>query len=97
MKIIPLDVSQYEDPVNAIESVATKLGLTSKRLSLASLPGSIHWHFSQPGIKGTLEATCRPDKREAWLSVHENRQAVWMGEAIISFHRLLNPSSSSAP
>jgi hypothetical protein len=97
MKTFPLELTEHDDAPAALDSAAAQLGLSSKRFTLASLPGATHWHFRMPGQKGTLEATYNPGTSEAWLSVHENRQGDWIETAIAAIQRLVSPSSSMAP
>lgn len=55
-----------------IEPLAATLGLTcTLRTTLATLPGSLHWHFKRPKEKGTLEFTTH--NSTAWLSVQSGR------------------------
>ncbi|HWD39177.1 MAG TPA: hypothetical protein VG944_10040 [Fimbriimonas sp.] len=55
--------------------------------SLASIPGSIHLHLQRTGEKGTLEYTMDCEGRQAWLSVHDNRNAEWISGAIAELSR----------
>ena len=58
------------------------LCFVSMETSLKTRPGSIHWHIKHSGeASGTLEATWLASG-EAWLSVHKNRQAEWIGDII---------------
>jgi len=43
------------------------------RTTLATLPGSTHWHFKHPAHKGTIEVTFHPNAPIAWVSTHANR------------------------
>lgn len=65
-----------------VERVATSLGLTVQRSTLAKYKGCIHWHFSKAREKGTLEATWWPCEDRLWLSVHDNRRANWIEGAM---------------
>ncbi|MDZ4722350.1 MAG: hypothetical protein SGI97_00340 [candidate division Zixibacteria bacterium] len=52
------------------------------RDTLKKYPGSIHWHFTFPGGKGTLEATYIPSEKRGWLSYHDNRRAWWIDDTL---------------
>ena len=62
-----------------IEKACTAHGLTqATKGSLATLAGSVHWHYKQPKQKGTLELTLLPSERRIWAQVHTNRAAPWI-------------------
>jgi len=70
------------------------MGLVFKRLSLKKFPGSVHWHITKPGEKGTLEATWWEGK--FWFSVHENRMGQWQHEGLDTLQdRLRNSRGGS--
>jgi hypothetical protein len=48
--------------------------------TLKKYPGSIHWHYQQPGQSGTLEITLWPGGRRLWFSVQSRRNAWWIEE-----------------
>jgi hypothetical protein len=73
------------DPPVDVERLAAELGLQILRASLANYPGCTHWHFTKPGVKGTLECTWWPRNRRLWLSVHSNRAAAWQASVIEAF------------
>jgi hypothetical protein len=55
-----------------IEPLAATLGLTcTHRTTLATLPGSQHWHFKLGQQKGVVEITVW--KSQAWLSIQSGR------------------------
>jgi hypothetical protein len=63
-----------------IEAAIAKLGLlTTLRATLASFPGSIHWHLKRDRQRGTLELTLWPAEHRLWLSVQGARNASWIG------------------
>jgi hypothetical protein len=69
-----------------IEAIAASLGLEqSTKRTLASYPGSIHWHFKHKNERGTLEATHWPMGKRTWLAVHANREGDWIDSAIQGF------------
>jgi len=47
------------------------------RGTLATYPGSIHWHLKRGQEMGTLEVTLLNRERRIHLSVHKNRTAPW--------------------
>jgi hypothetical protein len=62
-----------------IESVCAQRGLTiGRKGSLASFPGSIHWHFKTQKERGTLEITLWPNGRRLWAQVQKGRRAAWI-------------------
>ena len=62
-----------------VESVCIGEGLkVSMKGTLASFPGSIHWHFKKPGERGTLEITSCPRTRRLWASIQAGRRADWI-------------------
>jgi hypothetical protein len=46
--------------------------------SLASYPGSTHWHIKLGKEKGTLELTTWPPKRPLWAKIQAGRRADWI-------------------
>ncbi len=71
--------AQGADIDSAIESTCTTEGLQiGMKGSLASFPGSIHWHFKKPGERGTLEITSFPRDRRIWAKVQSGRRADWI-------------------
>jgi hypothetical protein len=80
MRILEIDVpvsaelARIDDLVGAC---ATRLGLRIAQVgTLASYRGSRHWHLKR-NRTGTIELTVWPERRRAWLSVHENRDGGW--------------------
>jgi hypothetical protein len=60
---------------------AQKLIINS-RGTLKTVPGCVHWHIVNGGLKGTLEATFEPGKKSLRLCYHSNRYADWIDGAI---------------
>jgi hypothetical protein len=62
-----------------VESICTEEGLkVGMKSTLASFPGSIHWHFKKRGERGTLEITFYPPTRRLWASIQAGRRADWI-------------------
>jgi hypothetical protein len=62
-----------------IESIGAAHGLgVAMKTSLASFPGSIHWHYKNKKDKGTLELTVFPRDRRIWAQVQSRRKAPWI-------------------
>jgi len=67
-----------------IERICAQHGLqAAMKGTLASYPGSIHWHYKKPNQKGTLELTLLCEERRIWASVHSNRKAPWIEDALM--------------
>lgn len=65
--------------VAAVSEVVAATGLTiTLTTTLASYPGSHHWHLKQGKQSGTLELTWWPAQRRLWLSVQSGRNAPWI-------------------
>lgn len=66
-----------------IERVCAAHGLRAAlKGSLATYPGSFHWHYKKPQQKGTLELTLLPSQRRIWAAIHTNRAAPWIEEVL---------------
>jgi hypothetical protein len=66
-----------------IERVCAAHGLhAAMKGSLATYPGSIHWHYKKPKQKGTLELTLLRSQRRIWAAIHTNRKAPWIEEVL---------------
>jgi hypothetical protein len=64
---------------SAIESTCIAEGLqVGMKGSLASFPGSIHWHFKKPGERGTLEITSSHRDGRIWAQIQSGRDADWI-------------------
>jgi hypothetical protein len=81
---VPLAVNRTESEIDrAVERACDELGLSIwMRGTLATYPGSLHWHLNRPGKRGTLEITYAPRKNRLWLAVHANRNAEWIDQAM---------------
>jgi hypothetical protein len=67
----------------AIDAALAGAGLrVTMKDTLRQYPGCVHWHAKQGREAGTLELTLWPAKGRAWFSVHRNRDAPWIAEAI---------------
>lgn len=86
MEEIEFNVPARRDLRNAealIESVCAAQGLrVAMKGSLATYPGSIHWHYKKSKEKGTLELTLLRRDRRIWAAIHTNRKAPWIAEAL---------------
>jgi hypothetical protein len=66
-----------------IERVCAAHGLQpAMKSTLASYPGSVHWHYKRGNEKGTLELTVAPGPRRIWAQVHTNRNGAWIAEVL---------------
>lgn len=75
---IPPDLDHSGVP-ERLEACARSLGLEpGERLTLKTLPSSVHWHLKRPGEAGVLEATWDPSRGELWLGAHVNRVRPWV-------------------
>ena len=73
-----------------VEKVCQTEGLTAAaKTSLASFPGSVHWHFKREGEKGVLELTLWPAKRRLWASIHADRTGSWTEDSLERVRREL--------
>ena len=62
-----------------VESVCIAEGIeVGMKDTLASFPGSIHWHFKKRGARGTLEITFYPRARRLWASIQISRRGDWI-------------------
>ena len=50
--------------------------------TLASYPGSTHWHFKAGKQKGTLEITWWENKNRLWFKVADGRTSKWIEESL---------------
>jgi hypothetical protein len=50
--------------------------------TLASFPGSIHWHYKRKSEKGTLELTLHAAERRLWAQIQQGRKAPWIDEEL---------------
>ena len=62
-----------------VESACAAEGLrVARKATLATYPGSIHWHVKRGNESGTLEITVWPEGRRVWLKVQAGRAAPWI-------------------
>lgn len=66
--------------------VGVALQITMKS-TLKKFPGCVHWHLKRREERGILEVTWWPADNgtrppRLWLSIHGNRQADWMRDAM---------------
>ena len=79
MDRFPVETGSLSDFEQALKQLNC---FVSSRTTLATLPGSIHWHIksaSEP--RGTLEFTQLPSG-ESWLSFHQNRHRPWINDVL---------------
>jgi len=61
-----------------VESTCRSRGLSEgMKTTLRSYPGSIHWHFTKEGERGTIEVTLWKKEKRLWINVHDNRASPW--------------------
>jgi hypothetical protein len=66
------------DAARVIEEACDAEGLrVASRGTLATHPGSIHWHYKKGREAGAMEITLLNRERRILLSVAENRVAAW--------------------
>ncbi len=88
-------VTDLDRAAELVEDVCARANLSmSMKGTLARYPGCIHWHFKQGRERGTLEITLWPAQRRLWFTVHENRRAEWIAEAISHLKDELETSMS---
>ncbi len=69
------------DVIDCIDVCIDDAGLTTTlKDTLATYPGSVHWHLKQGRASGVLEITYWPSAQRVWLPVHRNRRAAWIDE-----------------
>ena len=79
---IPANVSS-EHVTEVVENACISHNLICTRKgTLASYPGCIHWHFKMGKQKGTLEITWWEAKNRLWLKVAKGRMGDWIAESI---------------
>ncbi len=66
------------------------------KTSLASYPGSVHWHLKSGTGAGTLEVTLWPAARRLWLAIHRGRDAPWVEPAAARLGATLENDLASA-
>ncbi|CAN5608527.1 hypothetical protein BH11ARM2_BH11ARM2_19560 [soil metagenome] len=66
--------------LSALDGLGLDLTLET---TLATLPGSVHWHLRKRGERaGVLEYTMDSRRGTSWLSYQENRFQPWIDEAV---------------
>lgn len=79
--------------IELFESAVMAHNLTIKsRGTLNSISGSVHWHITNAGQSGTLEATFDRNRFRLWLCYHDNRHADWIDEAVRKIKKTLESS-----
>jgi hypothetical protein len=67
----------------SVEEVCASNELTcALKGTLASYPGSIHWHFKQGKQRGTLEITWWESEHRLWFKVASGRTREWILKSI---------------
>src|SRR5436190_24234285 len=73
-----------------VERICGDAGLTlTMKGSLATFPGSIHWHYKSGKQKGTLELTLFASAHRLWAKVQTGRQASWIDDIVPTLKRSL--------
>jgi hypothetical protein len=63
----------------AVARTCAEAGLRNTlRGTLASYPGSTHWHYAHARERGTLELTWWPAKPRLWFKVSAGRAKPWL-------------------
>ena len=81
---------EWGKAAGAVERCVRESGLrVTRRGTLVSYLGSIHWHLKRDAEHGTLEVTVWPGGGRAWCSVQAGRTATWVQATINSFAKQL--------
>jgi hypothetical protein len=87
MREVEFDVrpsAKLDHADSIIESECLAQGLViGMKGTLASFPGSTHWHFRRQGERGTLEITLFPRGRRIWAQIQDGRRADWIDPCLI--------------
>ncbi|MBX7132774.1 MAG: hypothetical protein K1X67_08875 [Fimbriimonadaceae bacterium] len=67
--------------------VATHGLVVTLRTTLATYPGSVHWHLKKPGQTGVLEFTWSAKDKRTWFKVAKNRSAEWIDAIVAELRR----------
>ena len=79
--------------VKIVEQVSNANGLTQVlKGTLASYPGSVHWHFKKNKEKGTLEITWWKIESRLWFKVAKGRMGEWVDEILPKLKRQIEIS-----
>jgi hypothetical protein len=82
--------ARLADVESIIESVCAAEGLaTGKKGTLASFPGSTHWHFKRTKERGTLEITFFPRDRRIWAQIQDGRRADWIEPSLANIKQVV--------
>jgi hypothetical protein len=81
----------------SVEDICAGAGLRrTLKSTLATYPGSVHWHYAQPPQWGTLELTWWPARRRLWLKVSAGRAAAWITGRLPQLQHALETSLRGA-
>ena len=79
---VELQISDRFEPeivLRVVEQVCTLNELTCNlKGTLASYPGSVHWHFKQDKQRGILEITWWEREHRLWFKVASGRTSDWI-------------------
>jgi len=79
---IPAD-AKSDAVVKVVEQVCTANDLIcALKGTLASYPGSTHWHLKKEREKGTLEITWWESENRLWFKVADGRVGKWIDEIL---------------
>lgn len=66
--------------------------------TLASYPGSVHWHYAHGRERGTLEITWWPARERLWFKVSAGRTALWIKALLPALQQQLSEAlATGAP
>jgi hypothetical protein len=84
--MIEIEIYVPENPAavhQTVERVCALEGLTlTRKGTLSSYPGCVHWHFKKDRQPGTLELTWWERENRLWFKVAEGRRANWINETV---------------
>jgi len=79
-----------------IEEVCARRGLQlAMKGSLATYPGSVHWHYKKQNQKGTLELTLHAPGHRIWAKVQAGRKAPWIDAELPRLKRAIESELKS--
>jgi len=96
--VIEVEVQIFEEMdsdvvIRVVEQSCAFHGLScALKSTLATYPGSLHWHFKRGGQKGTLEITWWEQASRLWFKVSKGRTADWIMETIPSLKEQIEKS-----
>ena len=89
---IPANISA-EHVIEVVEQACVSHGLACVRKgTLASYPGSTHWHLKMGKQKGTLEITWWQAGNRLWLKAAIGRMGDWMTESMTTLKKKIEKS-----